>query len=329
MNFTRITDLLRFLIDAQTRGERTALVTITEVVGRSSRAPGAHLAVSETGAYRGSLSGGCVEAAVVGEAQRVIASGNAELVRFGLGSPYLDIRLPCGGGIDLLIAPSPPAPLLHDALQMLAGRKSIALSIARHGRCGVSLADDGAATGWRGDSFFVRHDPPLRLWIIGHGAEAEALGRLGLAYGAEIASLSPDPVIVDTIAAQGGQAWLLKTPAASPHLASDRHSAVVMLFHDHDWEIALLAQALEQDAFFIGAMGSSSTHRKRLEALSSAGVPAGRFDRVTGPIGLIPSTRDPETLALSVLAQVVAEWKRASGNESAAVPFAEPGSQVL
>ena len=84
-----------------------------------------------------------------------------------------------------------------------------------------------------------------------------------------------------------------------------------MLFHDHEWETALLAQALGQPALFIGAMGSAATHARRLEALAAAGVGAAAASRVTGPIGLIPAARDPQTLALSVLAQVVAAYNLA------------------
>jgi xanthine dehydrogenase accessory factor len=90
--------LFRFLIDRAGRGERTALVTITDVIGSASRAPGTHMAVSETGAWVGSLSGGCVEGAVVGEAKRVIEADHAELIRFGAGSPFIDIRLPVAAG---------------------------------------------------------------------------------------------------------------------------------------------------------------------------------------------------------------------------------------
>jgi xanthine dehydrogenase accessory factor len=73
--------IFRFLVEAVQRGEQTALVTITGVIGRSSREPGTHMAVSETGAFCGSLSGGCIESAVIGEAVRIIREGRAVAVR--------------------------------------------------------------------------------------------------------------------------------------------------------------------------------------------------------------------------------------------------------
>ena len=77
------------------------------------------------------------------------------------------------------------------------------------------------------------------------------------------------------------------------------------MFHDHDWEVALLAQALSSEAFYIGAMGSERTHNLRCKALREAGVSEEVIDRVQGPIGLIPSMRDANLLALSTLAEIV------------------------
>jgi len=298
--------LFRFLIDAQAKGEKTALVTITAVIGSSSRAPGTHMAVSETGAFLGSFSGGCVEAAVVGEAKRVMAGGQAEVVRFGQGSPYLDIRLPCGGGLDILFAPDPPAALLRSCCDALTARTSIILTCDRGGRFCAREADADDATGWQNDMFVTRHDPEMRLVIIGHGAETEALADLGLSFGAEICVLSPDAELVARLCERGANAHRLKTAARSVLLRSDRHTAIVMLFHDHEWEIALLAQALDLDAFFIGVMGSRATHRQRTDLLLDAGITPVAVGRITAPIGLIPAARDPQTLALSTLSQIVA-----------------------
>lgn len=297
--------LFRFLLDAMEAGERAALVTITDVIGSSSRAPGTHMAITESGAYFGSFSGGCVEAAIVGEAQRVIAAGKPEQLRFGAGSPFIDIKLPCGGGMDLLFLPQPSKDLVRQALAGLAARQAVALRMTRDGDLAILSGGGEKASGWDGDAFVARHAPDLRIIAMGHGSEVQALAALGRAYGIDVVILTPDEAIADKAREAGGTAHLLKTPGPSPHLIADRHSAVLCLFHDHDWETALLAQALEQDAFYVGAMGSRRTHAQRVAALADHGVPAERIARIVGPIGLIPATRDPDTLALSVLAQIV------------------------
>ncbi len=307
--------IFAFLIDAAARGERCALVTITDVTGRSSRARGTHMAVSESGAFEGSLSGGCVEASVVGEAKRVIAGGSAETIRLGEGSPYFDIRLPCGGGMDLLITPRPDADAVAAAHRLLSDRKPVELALTGDGDVSL-IQETDLRSGWHHGAFVVRHEPDMRIIVIGHGAETVAMADLARAYGAQVEVFSPDADIV-TAAQAAGTATLLKTPARAPDLHVDDHSAIVMLFHDHDWETELLAQALEQPAFYVGAMGSRMTHALRLDRLRDIGVSEAALERLVGPIGLIPATRDPETLALSALAQIAGQYRKLTGEAEA------------
>ena len=187
--------LFQFLEDAARRGERSALVTITDVIGQSSRAPGTHMAVTETGAYHGSLSGGCVEGAVVGEALRIMASGVAECLRLGVDSPYIDIRLPCGGGLDLLVIPDPDRECIAAARRMLEDRVPVALVVSRDGRLAAEPAS-APTSGWRDASFIAVHYPDLRVMILGHGQETEAVAQLAKTYGADVSVLSPDRDIV-------------------------------------------------------------------------------------------------------------------------------------
>ena len=300
--------VLDYLRHAAARGERTALIALTGVEGGAARGIGTLVAVTEAGAWLGSLSGGCVEAALVGEAQRVIANGRAETLRLGAGSPLIDIRLPCGSGLDLMIVPSPDAQAIAAAYAMLEARKAVRLTLPLEGAVATGEATTGDTTGWQGHAFTLRIDPRLRLILAGHGDEVPALALQAQAWGAEVLVLTPD---ARTAAASGVEATLLKTPGPHVALVLDPWSALVMLFHDHEWETALLAQALEQPALFIGAMGSAATQARRLEALAAAGVSDLAASRVTGPIGLIPAARDPQTLALSVLAQVVAAYNLA------------------
>jgi len=85
-----------------------------------------------------------------------------------------------------------------------------------------------------------------------------------------------------------------------------------LFFHDHDWEPPLLADALKTEAFYIGAQGSQRARDARLADLRAMDVPEEQLTRLTGPVGLIPSARDPGTLAVSVLAEVLS---KASGHQ--------------
>jgi len=302
--------IFRFLRDCTGRGERAVLVTLTEVTGSAARAVGAHMAVAESGASIGSFSGGCVEAAVIAEAQEVLACGRARRVRYGAGSPYIDIRLPCGGGIDLLFAPVQDTVQLTRAFDLLEQRRPVMLNLSEEGTVAAyeALGTD-VTSGWIGHSFLVRHDPPLRLVVMGHGAEPMALLKIASAYGADTFLLSPDSTLIEHARRSGYTADLLRLLGRSDRLSVDPWTAVVALFHDHDWEVDLLLQALEQNPFFVGAMGSRKTHAERRQRLLAVCDSPLRIDQIIGPIGLIDASRDPPTLAISIMAQVVQAYE--------------------
>lgn len=304
--------IFNFLLEADREGARTVLVTLTDVVGGSSRSAGSHMAVCEDGRFVGAFSGGCVEAAIVGEALRILETGRAELIRFGAGSPFIDIRLPCGGGIDILFTPM--ASLIAEirqACRWLVGRHAVSLVLDRLGSL-LALQQDERPTGWHGETFIARHEPDLQVVVIGHGTEVMALATLAVAHGAEVSVLSPDGAIVAAATAIGTCATRLVTPERHVPMAADPWTAIVFLFHDHDWEPALLAQALRSEAFYVGVMGSRATHHRRLGQLRTQAIPDAILDRLRGPIGLIPASRDPETLALSVLSEIVGSQRPAT-----------------
>jgi xanthine dehydrogenase accessory factor len=268
------------------------------------------MSVAEDGSFAGSYSGGCIEAAVIAEAQEAIQHGRPRQVRYGAGSPYIDIRLPCGSGVDLLFHPDPDRDAIHRAMALLEERLPLTLLQRASGDLQVLSNRSRQATGWQDEVFVSWHAPPLRLVILGHGAESLMLVQLGLAYGADITMLSHDERVIALAEQLGVCAIPLTTPGQSPNLIADAWSAIVFLFHDHAWEPLLLEQALAQPAFFIGAMGSRRTHASRLEALRERGVPVEALARITAPLGLIPSARDPVTLALSALAQVTEGYRQ-------------------
>jgi xanthine dehydrogenase accessory factor len=85
---------------------------------------------------------------------------------------------------------------------------------------------------------------------------------------------------------------------------------VATVFHDHTYEPPVLLRALHSDCFFIGALGSRKAHARRLETLKNAGVAADALKRIHGPIGLDIAAGSPPEIALSIMAQVVEQWRR-------------------
>nr|WP_244626902.1 XdhC family protein [Microvirga tunisiensis] len=303
-------EVLRFVTEAAQRGERVALVTITSVTGSSSRPLGTLMGVAADGSFAGSFSGGCIEAAVVAEAQEAMLEGRPRQVRYGAGSPYIDIKLPCGGGVDLLFQPNPNLEAIRYAVALLDRREPLILIQRASGgliaRTGLSCQRPE----WQGEAFVSWHAPPLQIILLGHGAESLALVQLSSAYGAKVTLRSPDKRVVALAKQMGAQAYHMTTPHLPHAFVTDAWSAVVFLFHDHGWEPILLERALAQPTFFIGAMGSRQTHANRLEKLRELGVREEALARIAAPLGLIQSARDPVTLALSALAQVVDGYRK-------------------
>ncbi len=88
------------------RGEAVALATVIKVEGTAPRGVGAKLAVSENGEMAGSVSGGCVEGAVVEAALEVLATGRPQLLRFGISDEEgWEVGLACGGTIEVFVEP--------------------------------------------------------------------------------------------------------------------------------------------------------------------------------------------------------------------------------
>jgi len=279
------------------------------------------MGISEDGSFAGSLSGGCIESAVVAEALDALNSGSSRVVRFGSGSPYIDIKLPCGGGLDIHFLPLRGPDIVARCLQAIEARApfSLILSLASD-EAEYSTRHAGAGCIVTEDSVSISHWPEPKLSLIGHGAVVPALAKMARQMDLSVEVLSPDQKLLnglngagllkgapsDRRPENGGLSTVrLATPADTAALTADRWTAIIFLFHDHDWEIALMAHAMAQPHFYLGAMGGRKAHTFRTEALGKMGCSQASINAVHAPIGLFHSSRDPDTLALSTLAQVI------------------------
>lgn len=296
--------IFAFLTDRIVAGRRCALVTVLAVDGSAMRGPGAHMAVCEDGSFAGSLSGGCIENAVVAEACAALAAGQSRTVRFGAGSPYLDIRLPCGGGLDIHFQPLPDAQIAQDCLAAIEARRPYTVAIGPQGaQCLAGWHPVPFDPASRTASF--GHFPQARLMLVGHGEGVGALALLARTLMLDVSILTPDERSLEQLQELGFTAERLRRTTDTGLLHSDPWTAIVFLFHDHDWELALLRRAFELPRFYIGAMGGRRANAARREALLAAGVPASAVATLHAPIGLFHSSRDPDTLALFTLAEIV------------------------
>ncbi|MFS4438454.1 XdhC family protein [Paracoccaceae bacterium GXU_MW_L88] len=281
------------------------LAVITGTEGPSYRSTGAMMAFLDDGRRVGSLSSGCIEADLALRADEVRSTGAPVAVRYGRGSAMVDLELPCGGGLDIFLVPQPDEAVLAALAAAHRARQAATLRIARSDGH-VSLDAAGAE-----DDVTIPLPPPLRFEIFGKGPEAVHFAELARATGYHAALSSPDSETRDVASAAGVAVSPLLTPRSVPEITADPWTAIVLFFHDHDWEPPLLAAALASEAFYIGAQGSQRARDARNAALAARGVAADAIARIHAPIGLIPSARDPVTLAVSVLAEILdADRKR-------------------
>lgn len=303
-------------------GHGAALATVVQTWGSAPRRAGAQLVVSGEGEMMGSVSGGCVEGAVVIEAMEAISDGQPRLLEYGVSDgDAFAVGLACGGTIKVLVEPigaAMPVEMLEALVTARAARAPIAYVVeldtwARRlsgDDFAPRFASDRSGLEEDGRTFVAIHNPPLRLAVVGAVHIAQALVPM-----ARIAGF--DPVIIDPRGAFGSEARFpgetlldLWPDEALEQVGLDTRSALVLLTHDPKLDDPALHIALASKAFYIGALGSTRTHAKRVERLTEAGFSAEQIARIRGPVGLDIGAASPPEIAVSILAQMVQTLRR-------------------
>jgi len=297
-------------------GKGAVLATVVQTWGSAPRRVGSQLAISGAAEIQGSVSGGCVEGAVIVEALEALEEGKARELEFGVSDEdAFAVGLACGGTIRVLVEPVGavlPEALLADLVAARAAREPVAyvVDLDRKAR---SLHRDGFETRFRMDrsgfeedsrTFVAIHNPPLRMIVVGAVHIAQALVPMARLAGY-------DPVVIDPRETFGSAArfpgervvndWPDEAVAAE---GLDTRTALVLLTHDPKLDDPALELALRSDCFYIGALGSTRTHAKRVERLGKAGFSADDIARVHGPVGLDIGAAGPSEIAVSILAEV-------------------------
>ena len=296
-------DVLAFAEAELAAGRKAALATIVSLDGPFSRPLGAQLAVAEDRRFVGSISGGCLETALTEEAVSAMQQGRNVGLRYGTGSPYLDVRLPCGGGLDIVVDVNLDRALLAQAIAMGRARKPFALAFdpdTERSSMRLALREEAPRAG----EFTRPFDPKLRILLAGRGWEIVAMARQARTYDCEIVVASQEPATLNYCRPFADQVIALTTPRHLPDMPYDADTAVACLFHEHEWEAGLLLGALRSEAFYVGALGSRQTHQRRLETLEALGASRVEIAKLKGPIGIFAS-RDPASLAVSALAEIL------------------------
>ncbi len=313
-------------------GQDIALATVIQTWGSGPRRPGAKMAMTRDARITGSVSGGCVESAVVEEGREVLESGKPKLLHFGVADETAwEVGLSCGGTIEIFVE------LLTDEVYVPLRRASgeehavARATIVKGDALGESVVVEEAsseagtlveAAARRalevgrserirledGSELFVDVElPPPTLVMVGGVHVAVAMTTIAETVGYRTVVVDPRAVFgSDERFSHVGKLVREWPDDALRGLGLNRSTAVTTLTHDPKLDDPALEVALPSDAFYVGALGSKRTQEKRRRRLIERGVAEEDLERLRAPIGLPIGSHTPEQIALSIMAQIVA-----------------------
>ena len=295
INFPSIPrNLISNAIDYLIRGDQIALVTLVNIEGNAPYPVGSQMMVNQAGEYLGQITGGCAETALAEQAVTLIKQKTNTSQRYGLNSPFFDIQLPCGSGIDVYF----------DVEATLSIYQKINAQLQQRSVAQITLETETAS--------FVKHfQPNERLIIFGQGPILTHLAELAISSGFEVLCVAQDYKSIEQLHSAGISACDLPTGQKTFIEYCDSYTALVSLFHEHDLETAILGTALEQPLFYIGALGSKLTHCRRIDALLKNGYEKSAIDKICGPIGMDIKAQTPAYIAISILAEIIGNMPKA------------------
>jgi xanthine dehydrogenase accessory factor len=309
-------------LDWHRAGKGAVLCTVVQTWGSAPRRVGSQLVVSGLGEIQGSVSGGCVEGAVIVESLEALEDGKHRLLEFGVSDgDAFAVGLACGGTIRVLVEPVGPVlpgDVLAELVEARAHRQAVAVEADLHSGARRILRDGYAErfrmdrSGFEEDEriFVTIHNPPLRMLIVGAVHIAQALVPIARVAGY-------DPVLIDPRETFGsedrfpGETIINEWPDEGVRaFGLDARTALVLLTHDPKLDDPALTEALRSDVFYIGALGSTRTHAKRVERLGAEGFTEAEIARIHGPVGLDIGAANPGEIAVSIMAEITRVLRR-------------------
>lgn len=289
------------------------LCTVLCTYGSAPRAPGSLLAVNGQGHWLGSLSGGCVEEDFLERLGAGEFSAAVAVVRYGDGSDTRsNIRLPCGGILDVLVErlPADCASQTHFAEleAALLGRRRLLREVdLRSGQCRLSDDHSQGPRVEQGEHCVrLRIGAAQRLLLAGYSSVAHFCAEFGKGLGFEVVLCDPRDEVMDNVVLDGIE---IRRELPSLFIANGgchRDTAVVALTHDPKIDDLAMLEAVRTEAFYIGVMGSRATSAKRRERLRRIGeLGDAEMARIHAPIGLNLGSKTPAEIALAVLADIL------------------------
>ena len=315
---SKFDNLLKVAAQWHEKGSGAVIATVIETWGSAPRRVGSQLIVSGDGNMEGSVSGGCVEGAVVLEALDSLKDGKIRLLEYGVSDDdAFAVGLACGGKMRVLVEPvgkQMPKKLLQELVDAIAKGEPVIYEInikTLQRRLVYNEYEDRIRrdrSGFKEDelTFLNVYSPKLKIDIVGAVHITQALVPIAEITGFSTRIIDPRESFANRKRFETTEISNDFPDVALTKTRPNYRTAVILLTHDPKLDDPALQIALQSEAFYIGALGSKKTHQKRINRLKQAGFTEKQIDRVHGPIGLNIGASSPEEIAISILSEVIA-----------------------
>jgi len=348
-----LNDIIRAYDKAVSQNKKTALATVVKVEGSSYRRPGARMLVTEDGALTGAISGGCLEGDALRKAQFAIFQQQNKLEVYETtdeGDERLGVQLGCNGTVYILFEPiinedpNNPINLLKKIAQnrkdaVLATVFSIGIQKQQTGTCYFVNDDEKILLG---DSPDIETDgrlildqknsvvkdyndrsvlyqfipPPIQLVIVGAGNDVQPLAELAYLLGWELIIVDGRPAYARRDRFPNANRVCMVKPSEVLSVVNvDAQTAVVLMTHNYNYDMAALSKLIHTNCHFIGVLGPKKKLQKMLDELTEKGIEINdeARRRIYGPVGFDIGAETSEEIALSILAEIKAVFSNRGG----------------
>jgi xanthine dehydrogenase accessory factor len=303
--------VLRSLLQWRQSGKRALMATVVRTWGSSPRPVGSIMALCEDGSVVGSVSGGCIEDDLIFQHTqgKTIPQGPPGFIKYGITADEAHrFGLPCGGTLELMLEYDPEPLALQGLVQALGQgqlmRRSVRLSDGQVSQAPASVPTELSLTAQELSNTF---GPEYRMLMIGAGQLTEYLATMALFNGFAVTVCDPREEYRGTWSVPGVTVVADMPDDVVKAFKADRRSCVVALTHDPKLDDLALLEALDTEAFYIGAIGSrrnnDARHARMIEHFDQS---TASLARLRGPIGIFIGSKTPSEIAVSVMAEILA-----------------------
>ncbi|MBL4802976.1 MAG: XdhC family protein [Emcibacter sp.] len=295
-------------------GRTLALATVVETWGSSPRPTGSIMIVDDQGAMEGSVSGGCIEGAVIQAAQEVMISNKPQMLEFSVSNDQAwEVGLSCGGRVRVLVETiSEKLPYMDEILS--ATGPVILRTNCKTGQTKFSIGDNNAGKSKlvedTGQAIFTQIlEQPLVLIVVGAVHITQAMVKIAESLDISVRVIDPRTTFASQIRFPNVDLCTDWPDEALENMEITSGTAIVTLTHDPKLDDLALEIALRSNAFYIASLGSRKTHAARVERLRAKGLTEKQINRIHAPAGLSIGAKTPAEIALSVMAEMMSTYR--------------------